>query len=537
MNRIDDIPDVRRASGITCGDMLESRARVTPDAVALEFQGAEITFTQLNAFVNEAAGSLLAYGATPEVPVCVLAENSFDYVVLFYACAKIGVPLAGINWRLSASEVAALLTATKPDLLFVSRRNMRLIEAALESELFLADVKRIMEIGSEHVQGASLEPCEALKSKSTANPGIAVDHESTMLILYTSGTTGLAKGVMLSHRAILSRAAIMSTELRLTSEDAFIAWMPLFHMSSSDYMVLTHARGGKILLTEDFAPAKIVEFAQREQIGWLMLMPGTLDRVIAAFASSDVRPRRVRYVGAMADLTSQKSIQEITDLFDAPFVNTFGTTETGTIPAATMTVPRDGGVPFDLAKVESVFNRIRVVAPDGRDATIGETGEVLVKGPTMFSGYWNDPDATRATFEDGWFRSGDVVRVLADGRYEFVGRAKYLIKTGGENVYPAEVEKVLESHPAVAEATVIRAPDEEWGERVVGFVSLRTEDVTAEQIRAHCRENLARYKVPKEFFVIAASRLPRNVTGKVDRGLLEEMYERDAEERSLVALA
>lgn len=517
--------DIRRASGITCSDMLEARARVSPDSVAIEFRGTHVSFAELNALANEAAGALRAYGAEPGVPVCVVAENSLDYVVLIYACAKIGVPLAGINTRLAASEIAALVAATKPHLLFVSRRHKQLVDTALKSDDSDVRLERIIEIGSDHAPGAALALCDALRSQQFEDPRLDIDHESIMLILYTSGTTGLAKGVMMSHRAIMARAAIMSTELRLTANDAFVAWMPLFHMSSSDYMVLTHARGGMVLLLEEFAPAQIVEFAQREQIGWLMLMPGTFDRMIAALESSTKPLKGVRYVGSMADLTPQRTIATLANLLDAPFVNTFGTTEVGTIPAAVLTVPRRTGPDgvLDLAKHESVFYRLRIEKDTGADAAPGEVGEVLVKGPSMFSGYWNDREATAAAFDNGWFRSGDVVRVCPGGRYEFVGRAKYLIKTGGENVYPAEVEKVLERHDAVEEAIVVRAPDSEWGERVVGFVRLRTGEVSAEDLRIFCRSNLARYKVPKEFFVLAAADIRRNVTGKVDRSGLEEL--------------
>jgi fatty-acyl-CoA synthase len=238
-------------------------------------------------------------------------------------------------------------------------------------------------------------------------------------------------------------------------------------------------------------------------------------------------------VGAMADLVPRHQIADLTRLLQAPYLNSFGSTETGLPPASACLLP-PGEVPDSLAKRESSFCRIKLVDVDDREVSIDEPGEVAVRGPTVFSGYWNAEAANAHDFRGGWFHLGDMFVRHADGSLDFVDRLKYLIKSGGENIYPAEIERVLLAHPAVADAAVVRKADARWGEIPVAFVALKTEaagarareaaTLDAEALAGWCRERLAHYKVPREVRLISAAEFPRSSTGKIQRHELERRW-------------
>jgi acyl-CoA synthetase (AMP-forming)/AMP-acid ligase II len=513
-----------RAAGVTYGDVLETRARITPARVAVEYEGHDVTFADLNVMANQAAWTLLDLGADQTTPIGVLSENSLDYLALMYAAAKVGTPLAGMNWRLRAPELAASMTVTRPDLLFVSEQHHDLALDAV-SRLPADERPRVVELARATADDGRPALTPALAGEKTANPGVDVDPEQVMLIIYTSGTTGIPKGAALSHRSLLARASIMSAEMQLEPEDNYVAWSPLFHMACSDYLLLTHTRGGKVLLLPKFDPDPIVDFLARERVGWLLIMPGMLDRMTEALRA-DPRPRQpVKYVGTMADLSPLQSISDITEALGASYFNTFGTTEVGTLPGACSFIP-PGADPIVLSKDQSTFCQIRVVDEDGNDVPPGGEGEMLVRTPTMFSGYWNNEHATRECMTGAWYHTGDTVRLHADSTYDYVGRRKYMIKSGGESIYPSEVEQVLMDHPTVIEASVIKVPDEKWSEVPAAYVAVDGE-VTVEELVEFCAPRLARYKLPKHFRFIGIDEFPRNVTGKVERLRLEERFAQD----------
>ena len=212
--------------------------------------------------------------------------------------------------------------------------------------------------------------------------------------------------------------------------------------------------------------------------------------------------------------------------FEGLFDLAVGATEAGSAPASGHLIPA-GVAPDDLDKIVSTFARVRLVDDDGRDVPDGQPGELLLRSPTLFSGYWGMPEATAEAFRDGWYCTGDVFVRQPTGRLAYVDRKKYLIKTGGENVYPAEIEQVLRTHPALGEVVVVRRRDPRWGEVPVAFVELRGEAVTEAGLLEYCRGKIANYKLPKAIRFLAAADFPRNVTGKVMRAPLEQLLERE----------
>ena len=226
----------------------------------------------------------------------------------------------------------------------------------------------------------------------------------------------------------------------------------------------------------------------------------------------------------MPDLVPLEDLARITRILDAPYANTFGATETGNPPASASMI-EVGARPSSLAKVQSAFCEVRLVDPTdpgNGDVPDGEPGELLMRGPTLFSGYWQNREATAEAFRNGWFHMGDLFVRNADGSLSFVDRSKYMIKSGGENIYPAEIERVLLSHPHVQEAAVVRQPDPTWGEVPIAFVARSTPSLGADALLALCKEQLASFKKPKGIVFIEMSEFPRSASGKVRRHDLED---------------
>jgi acyl-CoA synthetase (AMP-forming)/AMP-acid ligase II len=512
---------IRASSGITLGRVLANQARIRSDEVAVVFPGGSYTYTELNRRANVIANALLARGIQTGDRIAVLSENRVEYVVLLYAAAKIGVAVAALNWRQTAVEVAGCIDLVGPTAVVLSGQFEGLLHEASKVGSGQSSAQIISFDSMEHEEAERFADLES--DGTTSDPGVEFSPESCATILYTSGTTGPSKGAAISHRALVARAGMMAAELRLSKDDAFIGWAPMFHMVTTDYMFITAILGGTFVVVPGFDVEQIVQTLCEYRVGWFVLVPGTVDAIINNLQETGRRPLGITAVGAMADLIPAARIAELTLLLDCPFFNSFGSTETGTIPSAgALLAP--GVPPVDFGKEQSAFCDVLIRTKDGREAGVDEEGELLLRGLTMFSGYWNDEKASAETFGDGWYHTGDIFTRSADGKLHFAGRERYMIKSGGENVYPAEIERVLLSHDAVEEAVVARARDDRWGEVPRAFVALKPgSDVTRDQLLAFCDGKLARFMLPKWIEFLPESEFPRNSTGKVLRAELERI--------------
>ena len=245
-----------------------------------------------------------------------------------------------------------------------------------------------------------------------------------------------------------------------------------------------------------------------------------IEPLVAELRKQAVQPAGMRLCGAMADLVPAHQIAEVTALLGAPYLNSFGSTETGIPPASGNLIPV-GEVPARLSKRQNAFCEIRLVDAEDRDVPDGTPGELAFRGPTLFSGYWNAPETNAKDFRGGWFHLGDMFVRGADGSLDFVDRVKYLIKSGGENIYPAEIERVLLADPRVADAVVVRMPDAKWGEVPVAVVARKDETLTSAELLERCRAELAGYKQPKDIVFVELAELPRSTTGKIQRHEIE----------------
>jgi fatty-acyl-CoA synthase len=439
--------------------------------------------------------------------VALLAEKRVEYREVFHAAARLGAVVACQNWRLAPPELAHCLDLVEPALVLVSPRwegKLAGLGRAEPAPIVLGDdYERAVAAGPEHAGANDVDP------------------EDALLILYTSGTTGLPKGAVLSHRAEVARNLVLRAEFGIAANDTFVAWSPLYHMGAAEWSLGTLMSGGKVIVVDGYDRARLASIVADEQLGWLLLMPGMVGSFAAELRQRGVRARGVRVCGVMADLVPPAEIAEITTLLGAPYANTFGATETGCPPCSSDLIPV-GVAPTRLSKQQSPYCEVRLVDESDRDVADGSPGELCMRGPTLFSGYWRAPEANAHDFRGGWFHMGDVFVRNADGSLDFVDRVKYLIKTGGENVYPAEIERVLLQDPRVADAAVVRRPDPRWGEVPVAFVARRDESLAADELYASCRAALAGYKQPKEIVFIPFEAFPRSASGKVQRHELEK---------------
>ncbi|MFA7438274.1 class I adenylate-forming enzyme family protein [Castellaniella sp.] len=486
-------------------DLFRKRVRMHPDAPALSQQAQTLTYRALDAQVRRWAELLHARGLRHGDRIVIWSENRTEYIEIQLACARLGLLLACLNWRLHESEQRHCIRLVQPALAIVSGRYRQAL-AALDHGV--PDV-------------LDLDAAPDFPAGTTHETAEAADPEDGFLILYTSGTTGLPKGAVISQRASTARAMAFAADYGMTQADGFIAWSPLFHMAATDHALATLLLGGHVIVQDGFSAADIHAVLTRERIGWLMLMPGVIEPMIAALQASTTPLCGVRMAGAMADLVPRHQLAELTRLLGAPYVNTFGSTETGLAPASGALLAI-GEAPESLPKRESGWCTVRLTDSRGQAVPAGVPGDMRVRGPGLFSGYWADGRVDATELASGWFNMGDMFVRRADGALEFVDRSKYLIKSGGENIYPAEIERVLLTHPQVQEAVVVRRKDDQWGEVPVAFVAVSHADVSPEDLAALCRQHLAGYKIPKDIRIVPNSVLPRSSTGKVQKKLVEE---------------
>ena len=504
------------ASKRTLGQALVSAATRRGAAVALEFCDRQYSFTELNAVSNRLANAFSGLGLKRHDRICVLAENRLEHALILYAAAKLGVAVSPLNWRLSPAELGPVIAGVDPRLAVVSARHRGLFsEAAFPAN----DLKVVALDKKEHRDDIGY--AELVSSGTSADPGVQVDAEDILVVTHTSGTTGFPKGAALSHRGLIARAMGFAAEQGWRDRDTFIAWSPIFHTGGVDGLLASGVIGGKCTIVDGLQPDLIATIVVREYVNWLFLPPGGISQVVDALRRAG-HPKGIRLVGSMADLVPPEMIAETTEVFEAPYFNSFGSTEGGLCANSFLPV---GVVPTTLSKRQSAFHDVVLVDEQGQEVPSGEPGEMLLRSPMVFSGYLaNGSGCTlESDFATGWFWTGDVMVRNGDGTLDFVERKKYMIKSGGENIYPAEIERLLVSHPSIVEAAVVRKADIRWGEVPVACIAVSDPAVRDDDLRAYLEGMLARYKIPKEFFFLQPADFHRNVTGKIIRSDLETL--------------
>jgi acyl-CoA synthetase (AMP-forming)/AMP-acid ligase II len=501
-------PWARQAASSTVASLFAARARVHPDRTALEDATRGITYGELHRRMTRLAGELQALGVGRGARVALLSENRTEYLEVFLAAGHVGAIVACQSTRLAPPELAHCLDLVEPACVIVSPRYSSTLASLARSP-----AEAVVVLGDDYERRLLAAPQPVGSDE--------VDPEDPLLILYTSGTTGLPKGAVLSHRAEVTRNLVLRAEYGIAGDDTFVAWSPLYHMGAAECALGTLMSGGSVVVVDGFDKGRLADLVATRPLGYLLLMPGMVGAFAAELQARGRTARGVKVCGVMADLVPPAQIAEVTALLGAPYANTFGATETGWPPCSSSLIPV-GVTPVRLSKTQSPYCEVRLVDADDVDVPDGSPGELCMRGPTLFSGYWRAPDANEHDFRGGWFHMGDVFVRGEDGSLDFVDRVKYLIKSGGENVYPAEIERVLLQDPRVIDAAVVRRSDSRWGEVPVAFVARRDESLTADDLRRLCRAQLAGYKQPADIVFIPLEAFPRSASGKVQRHELEK---------------
>lgn len=494
------------------------------DKIALRCAERGTSYADVLALSERIAGALISSGYGPGDRIGWLGKNSDLYYPLLFGTARAGAVMVPLNWRLADPEIDWILGDATIRLLFLGTER-RADAERLESRAAGLDECVVVD-GPDGAR--SLEAFLARASASAALP--SEDPDAIALQLYTSGTTGHPKGALLSHRALLYFRSLPPNEQpdwnRWTDDDVSLIAMPQFHIGGTGFGLQTLCAGATGIVVREFDAGEVLAFIESERLSKLFVVPSAMQLLQNHLSARSIDYSRIRTIAYGASPIPLTQLRAAMKLFGCGFVQQYGMTESaGTICA----LPpddhdRDGNAHMLSAGKALPWCEIAILDEAGDKLCARSPGEIALRGPTIMAGYWNRPDETRAAFTvDGWFRTGDAGYLDEEGYLYVVDRVKDMIVSGGENVYPAEVENALTDHPQVIEAAVIGIPDDHWGEAVHAIVVVR-EDCTVDgpALRGWLRGRIAGFKIPKAIELAVA--LPRNAGGKLLRRQLREPF-------------
>jgi acyl-CoA synthetase (AMP-forming)/AMP-acid ligase II len=501
----------------TYAHLLRRHAAERPDAPALTVGEQTWTYARLAARSAQTAQALLASGVQPGDRVAVLTRNCAEYYELIHACGLCGAILVGLNWRLAAAEIAAIVADARPVVAIVGPQERDLLDP---DNARAAGIRRVVALGPDYEAWRAPAPL--------SDPGHVGAAEEVAMLLYTSGTTGLPKGVMLTNEN-LSYTRRLGQVWGMGPASVNLVAMPMFHIGGTGYGMSTMAVGGHTVLVREVDPPQIVQAIGRHRVTHAFFVPAVVQMLLQVPGVEQADWSSLQLLMYGASPIGEVLLREAMRVMRCNFIQAYGMTETaGTIvdlfpPDHDPDGPRAGLLRSCGRALPWV--ELRIVDPaTARDLPVGEVGEVWVRSRMVMKGYWNQPAATRETIvQDGWLRTGDAAYQDAEGYVFLYDRYKDMIISGGENVYPAEVENALAHHPALLEAAAIGVPDARWGETVKAVVVLRPgQQATEREIIDFARTRLAKYKCPTS--VDFMDTLPRNASGKLLKRELRRIY-------------
>ena len=482
--------------------------------------GREWTYSELDFQANIVANALLAAGVTAGDRVAYLDKNSPEYFTVLFGGAKINAVSVAVNWRLAPPEIEYILNHSQAEVLIIGEEFL-----PIAAEMDLPLIKTVAVIGDP---GSSGHPSyeQWLVGHEATDPLVPIKQDDTCYQLYTSGTTGLPKGVELTHANFMHCLTDSLAAIKMTEESVNLVCMPLFHISGSGWGVLGLYNGARSVLLRDVDLPAILGLIPRFGISHSLFVPAVLQFLLATEGCRTTDFSSLRCIVYGASPITESVLVDAMKTFGSDFVQAYGLTETtGAITVLEAQDHDPGGPRAHLLRScgRAVANhKIKIVDKDsGAEVPEGEVGEICVLGPQTMKCYWRNEEATNECYTDDWFHTGDA-GYLADGYLYIHDRVKDMIISGGENIYPAEIENALMQHPLIADAAVIGVPSEQWGETVKAIIT-RTNDTLDEQgVIEHCRKLLAGYKCPTSIDWMAE--IPRNPSGKILKVELRKPY-------------
>jgi len=505
---------------LVLGEVLARWARKTPDREALVFNDKRYTYSQFNERVNRLANGLMGLGIEKGDKVAVLFMNCMEIMECYFALAKIGSVVVPNNFRLTGRELSYQIDQSDSKALIFGEMFQEVVNSIRPQ---LPKVKLYICVSEGGVEG-TIDYEKVVQEGSPEEPLVPVEDDDPAFIMYTAGTTGRPKGAVLTHKNQLMLAVNTSIEGGVGQPGKQLLVFPIFHQAATGALIIGVFLGATAVILDIPTLENIMTAIQEEKIQAVGLVPALWNWIVnhPHFKDYDLSSLEHGATGA-APMPLELKRKIVAALPNMRLSEAFGMTETSASAVSAKhedILTKQGTVGRPMINVEA-----RVVDDDDNDVPIGEVGEIVYRGPTVMKEYYNDPEATAEAFRGGWFHSGDLVRQDEDGYIYVVDRKKDMIISGGENIYPAEIEEVLYTHPKILEAAVIGVPDPDWGESVKAIVVPKQgETLTEEDIIDYCKKNLASYKKPKSVDFVDV--LPRNPQGKVLKFVLREKYKK-----------
>ncbi|MCP4536682.1 MAG: AMP-binding protein [Chloroflexi bacterium] len=514
------------AHWMNLGQILEVNAKKFPDTVALKDRERGFTYPELNTRVNKLAHSLVSLGLNKGDKVAVLLENCIEIVEVYLATAKTGLVIVPINFRLIGPDIAYIVNDSDAQAFIVHDEFASTVDG-IKPNLKSVGVDNYVVVGQETEGYKQYEAF--MRAAPDSEPEAQVAPEDTWILIYTSGTTGKPKGVVRSHESHIAFYLINAIDFGFDEHDVCLNVMPLCHINSTFFTFTFTYIGATAYIhpARSFRGEEILEIIEREKITFISLIPTHYSIILSV--PEEAKGRDVSSIKKLlcSSAPARKEMKlAVMDFFPGvELYEAYGSTEAGIV---TVLKPYDQMRKLGSIGFESLgTDLIKILDEDGNEVPVGEIGELYSRGPMLFDEYYKLPEKTTASFCGEWFSAGDMARRDEDGFFEIVDRKNNMIITGGEHVYPSEVEKVLGAHPGVFDAAIIGLPHEKWGEAVTAVVIPQDTDAvpTEEEIFAFCKDKLAGYKRPKRVHFIAQDEMPRTGSGKIIHRVLRERYE------------
>ena len=507
------------------GDFLRRRAFITPHigaTVEPALNDRRFDYRELNVRCNRVAHALRGSGVKPGDRVALLLMNGAEFIESFFAVAKIGAVNVPLNWRLVADELEFILKDAGATVLLYSE-NFAPLAAELQRRDAKTELRLFVQVGG--TPEAFALPYDAwMGSASADEPALAGADDDLLFIMYTSGTTGLPKGVMHSHRTVLWAMLTLSATADMRNRDRFLTSLPLFHVGALTPAMACVYLGISQVILKAFDPKLSWELIRDEKITNTLMVPAMLQFMLATYDKATHDASTLRWVLSGAAPVPVNLIKTYAEM-GVEVHQVYGLTEScgpGCLILGEDAMSRAGSTGRAYFHTD-----VRVVGADGRDCASDEPGEVLIRGPHNMVGYWKRPDATAMALRDGWLHTGDIGTMDAEGFVTIRDRMKDMLISGGENVYPAEVENMLLGHPALADAAVIGLPSPKWSEVALAVVvPKKGAAITEAELLDWCKGRLAGFKLPKAAVIVAE--IPRNPSGKILKRVLREQYKDSA---------
>jgi acyl-CoA synthetase (AMP-forming)/AMP-acid ligase II len=501
-------------------DIVRGHAAARPYAPAIVYRGRKTSYVALDRASSKVSNALIAEGIRPQIRVAHLDKSSDEFFELLFGVAKAGAVMVSVNWRLAPPEVLHIVNDAEAEILFVGEEYFPVIEK-IRGEL--KTVKKIVAMGARH---GTWESFGSWRDRQPhRDPMLSAKPGDTAVQFYTSGTTGLPKGAQLTNANFAWMLPLWTKTWMLGENVPNLVCLPMFHIGGAGWGIAGLYSGAVNHVMREFVPAEILETVQRERLQVMLLVPAMILFLLQApqIRETDLSSLRLIVYGAApipADLLKQALA-----IFKCGFQQVYGLTET---TGAITLLPPEDHIDADTKKLLScgfaqTGVELRILNDDGTEVPTGKVGEIAVRSPQIMGGYWRLPDATRRAIQGEWFLTGDAGYVDDKGYLYIYDRVKDMIVSGGENIYPAEVESALFGHPAVADVAVIGVPDERWGEAVKAVVVKKPgAELGAGELIGWARERIAGYKLPKSVDFVDA--LPRNPTGKILKREIRKPY-------------